>query len=104
MPTCLVGTAEKTMPRDPEQEISVSVGVRGGPGRTRTGNQTVISSMLQSATAGKLRILGAKHGINDGHRMDWHSAANRALLSSSWGNCLSGILPRRLDAEAGLRW
>jgi hypothetical protein len=25
-------------------------------------------------------------------------------VSSSWGDCLSGILPRRLDAEAGLRW
>src|SRR6266536_5305054 len=29
------------------REISVSVGVRGGAGRTRTGNQTVIRSMLQ---------------------------------------------------------
>ncbi len=45
-----------------------------------------------------------KHGIEDGRRKDWHSAANRAVVSSSWSDCLSGILPRRLDAEAGLRW
>src|SRR6266566_2650994 len=43
-------------------------------------------------------------GIQDARRKDWHSAANRAVVSSSWGDCLSGILPRRLDAEAGLRW
>ena len=45
-----------------------------------------------------------KHGIEDGRRKDWHSAANRAVVSSSCGDSFSGILPRRLDAEAGLRW
>jgi hypothetical protein len=55
-------------------------------------------------TAGKFRSGAHNHGIEDGRRKDWHSAANRALVSPSWGGCLSGILPRRLDAEAGLRW
>jgi len=71
------------------QEISVSGGLRGGAGRTRTGNQTVISPGRQSSESG-----AHEHGIEDGRRKDWHFAANRAVVSSSWGSCLSGILPR----------
>src|SRR6266487_6626091 len=55
-----------------------------------------------SALAGKFRCGTHKHGIEEGRRKDWHSAANRAVVSSSWGDYLSRILPRRLDAEAGL--
>ncbi len=65
-------------------ELGVSAGLRGGAGRTRTGNQTVISPRIE-----------------DGRRKDWHSAANRAVVSSSWGNCLSGILSRRLRCRSG---
>ncbi len=59
---------------------------------------------LSAPTAGKFRIRRDERGIEDGRRKDWHSAANQAVVSSSWGDCLSGILPRRLDAEAGLWW
>jgi hypothetical protein len=76
-------------------EFGVSAGLRGGAGRTRTGNQTVI---------GHSRQVPKNTAWEDGRRKDWHSAANRAVVSSSWGDCLSGNLPRRLDAEAGLRW
>ncbi len=62
-------------------EFGVSAGLRGGAGRTRTGNQTVISPTGQSSESG-----ADKHGIEDGRRKDWHSAANRAVVSSSWGN------------------
>ncbi len=62
-------------------ELGVSAGLRGGAGRTRTGNQTVISPTGQSSESG-----ADKHGIEDGRRKDWHSAANRAVVSSSWGN------------------
>src|SRR5262245_26068905 len=47
--------------------------MRGGAGRTRTGNQTVISSMLQPQQPAS----GAhERGIDDGGRKDWHSTAN----------------------------
>jgi hypothetical protein len=38
------------------REISVSVGLRGGAGRTRTCNQTVMSGMPQSPAAGNFLI------------------------------------------------
>src|SRR5262249_875809 len=39
----------------PLQEISPKAGVRGGPGRTRTSNQTVISRPLQRLSFGRDR-------------------------------------------------
>src|SRR6266567_3719126 len=53
---CREGLSRTCAPR----EISVSVGVRGGAGRTRTGNQTVISPTGQSSESG-----ADKHGIED---------------------------------------
>jgi hypothetical protein len=39
-------------------------------------------------TAGKFRIWRARRIIEDGRRKDWHSPANRALVSSSWAKRL----------------
>src|SRR6266536_4037816 len=50
-----------------------------GPGGLEPATRPVISPTGQSSESG-----AHKHGIEDGRRKDWHSAANQAVVSSSW--------------------
>jgi hypothetical protein len=62
-----------------------------------------MSVVLQSLATGDFLIRPCNHSNKNDRRKDWHSGANRAVGWPSW-ECFSGILPRRLGAEAGLRW